>query len=317
MEKMNLEQWLEDKFGMTMQGAKIKVRRGLIQGIVVTHDGPVFHADEVFACALLDVYREWMNNTKPFAYPPLLIHRGRGCTTHPDVLHIDVDQTFLDHHFPDDQKCYHDDGTPYASCGILWGIIGSDLVGEKYVDYIAKIIFNDIDAADNGVGTGNCQFSTMVSGFNSLWDDDSYDIMHNFEDAMAIAKRIINNSIAKIDAKMRANEIVQEAFDKSNGTIVKLPKYAPWQEVLIPSTAIYVYWRNVDGEWCCQAVAEEPMSFVTKCPFKAEWRGKSSDEIKALSGLDIKFVHPSGFYMVAETEEAVLEACRKSLEEAE
>jgi uncharacterized UPF0160 family protein len=56
------------------------------------------------------------------------------------------------------------------------------------------------------------------------------------------------------------------------------------------------------------------MSFGLKTPFKESWRGLRNSELQQISGLNLEFVHASGFYMVAETEEDVIEACRQSLE---
>lgn len=321
MARLNLEAWLGEKFNMTLAGARILIRRGLkyvdtkdgaYVMTIVTHDGVTFHADEIFGIALLEYYaREILGITHPTN-----IVRGRGLSTNENILHIDVDRTFLDHHFATEDKAYHDDlEIPYCSCGMIWRIIGADIVGEKYVDNVAKTLFDAIDAADNGVDGAVSQLSMIISNYNGEWDDEEYNQDAAILEALELATDILRRVINKTKSKARACELVEEALSNSDGTIVKLPKFAPWQETLIPSTAKYVYWQNPKEEWCCQAVPVEPLSFKTKCPFKESWRGLPADQLKTDSQLALKFVHATGFYMVAETEEAVLEACRKSLEE--
>jgi uncharacterized UPF0160 family protein len=130
---------------------------------------------------------------------------------------------------------------------------------------------------------------------------------------MDIAVDIIYNEVKEMWSKSEANDLVKKYLENSDGTIVKLDQFCPWQEVLIPSDAKFVYWQR-DGKWCCQAVPIEPMSFGLKTPFKESWRGLRNSELQQISGLNLEFVHASGFYMVAETEEDVIEACRQSLE---
>jgi uncharacterized UPF0160 family protein len=309
---MILKSFLEAKEIYSKDEANHLVRKGLEYGVVYTHSGREFHADEVFALALLDVYREWQNQILGYErYPKFEVIRGRKIECEEGILKIDVDQTFLDHHFPAEQQAVRENGVPYASAGLLWAFIGNDFLDNP--DRVDEELFLPIDAIDNGVEGYNSQFSMMVADMNSTWDDEGFDLEDAMHQAIEMAKTILKNKIKVLRSKEKAISIVKQAYDAAeNKEIVILDKCIPWQQTLVPTEAKFVIWEG-DMEFCAQAVPVEAGSFTLKKGFNPKWRGLRGDELLKASGLNLEFCHSTGFYLVADSLEDAIEACKVSL----
>lgn len=82
-----------------------------------THGG-IFHADDVFAAALLRI-----------VYPGILIERGNQVPEHYDGLIFDIGRGRYDHHQQD--RKVRKNGVPYASFGLLWQELGEGLLEKE------------------------------------------------------------------------------------------------------------------------------------------------------------------------------------------
>ena len=82
-----------------------------------THAGK-FHADDVFATALLQILRPDIKITRGFTVPDDF-----------DGIVYDIGFGMFDHH--QEPREYRANGVPYAAFGLLWRVLGPGLVGER------------------------------------------------------------------------------------------------------------------------------------------------------------------------------------------
>ncbi len=163
-----------------------------------THDGR-FHADEIFALAVLDLF-----------YPDLEIIRSRdenlykNCDIIVDVGHVyDPDNLIFDHH----QRSFslkRESGIPYASFGLVWKHYGELLCGSSETsEYIDSVIVQAIDADDNGIdiyetkinGIGLHTLSDIIESFvpRHVGDDDK--VQKGFDRALNFATSYMKRQI--------------------------------------------------------------------------------------------------------------------------
>ena len=100
-----------------------------------THAGK-FHADDVFATALLQILRPDIRITRGFVVPDGF-----------DGIVYDVGYGMFDHH--QEPREYRANGVPYAAFGLLWRVLGPGLVGERQARLIDENFIQPLDLNDN------------------------------------------------------------------------------------------------------------------------------------------------------------------------
>lgn len=100
-----------------------------------THAGK-FHADDVFATALLQILRPDIKITRGFVVPDDF-----------DGIVYDVGFGMFDHH-QEPREC-RPNGVPYAALGLLWRVLGPGLVGERQARLIDENFIQPLDLNDN------------------------------------------------------------------------------------------------------------------------------------------------------------------------
>ena len=283
---------------------------------LVTHSG-IFHADDVFATALLKLFFgddgcNVVRTTDPESIKMWL--------QRPDAIVYDIGLGTYDHH--QSNKEVRENGIPYAAFGLLWRQYGKavadqvDLPEEnwdKFSSSIENTLVIPIDAADNGIQVKTDQefnmytISSAISSFNVSWDEeleafDSVKIENEqFAKAVDFAYSILVNTISKTISKFKAEWRVKEALNNAKKGIMELSIYLPWQDVVLlnedPNDPInFVIFPSKRGGFNVQAVPVELGSFETRIPFPESIRGKSQKEIEEESGVsDVAFCHNSGF----------------------
>lgn len=279
---------------------------------VATHDG-VFHADEVFATAILQL---------AFGKHMSSVIRGRlkaGEQWNEDIdIIYDVGgqydgDRFFDHH-QGDLAARPVSGIPYSSAGLIWKHFGywtlrTLNVPEKFIERIWEEMDNDyiqgIDATDCGarelLGTvglaREVSLSSVVSIFNAK---DKFDNSGAFTQVVAIARDILKAAIASKITVCETEAEVMKAIEESKDRIMYLPKPMPWQTTLFASgkdkDIDLVVWREKETEYRIQAV---PVSledrFNNKVPLPEDWRALDNTTEKMLGGCKIIFTHKTGF----------------------
>ena len=157
-----------------------------------THAGK-FHADDVFATALLQIIRPDIKITRGFVVPDDF-----------DGIVYDIGFGMFDHH--QEPREMRANGVPYAAFGLLWRVLGPGLVGERQARLIDENFIQPLDLNDN-TGEQN-SLCDAIGFFNPVWDSKE-DQDTCFFKAVAVAKQILENQIASANAVNRADEKVQ------------------------------------------------------------------------------------------------------------
>ena len=214
-----------------------------------THAGK-FHADDVFATALLQILRPDIKITRGFTVPDDF-----------DGIVYDIGFGMFDHH--QEPREYRANGVPYAAFGLLWRVLGPGLVGERQARLIDENFIQPLDLNDN-TGEQN-SLCDAIGFFNPVWDSKE-DQDACFFQAVAVAKQILEHQIDAANAVNRADEKVQQAYRNSRDGIVVLPYYLPWKNGLYKTDALFVVYPSQRGGWSAQCVTDHKTK-RSKLPF--------------------------------------------------
>ena len=268
--------------------------------VAVTHDG-VFHADDVFATAILKV-----------AFPEIDIVRTRNprIIKSADIVY-DVGgkyngQKYFDHHFlpvPEDK-----DGFKLSSAGMIWNRFGRELIDdEEVIEYVRVNLIRCIDQIDNGnfptVVDGKeydiVTISHMISSFNPVWNEDNPDIDAAFDKAVEFAAQILENYVKAAVASLEVEMIVDESISKSKESdrpdILELVRFCPWDDridaVREHGFKMIMFEDPRSEMWMLRTIPREdlPGRGVYELP-KSLWGLRGDD---APDG--VEFIHPAGF----------------------
>ncbi len=146
-------------------------------------------------------------------------------------------------------------GVPYAAFGLLWRELGAGLIGPADARRFDESFVQPLDEDDN-TGRGN-QLATVIAAYNPRWDGDEKPD-DCFAEAVALAVEILSHKFETIRSVQRAADEVNEALKNMKRRIVRLSRFAPWKQQLIPSKARFVVYPSPRGGWAAQAV---PASF--------------------------------------------------------
>ncbi|MCI5108714.1 MAG: MYG1 family protein [Candidatus Pacebacteria bacterium] len=290
---------------------------------VVTHGGK-YHTDDVFAVATLSL-----------VYDDLEILRVKRKENIPEAdFVVDIGQVYdeeckFDHH----QKGgagEREDGIPYASFGLVWKRFGIELCGLAEVSSLVdRKLVQPIDASDVGFsyfesnkGLYPYLIQDVISSFRPTWSEgDDFD--GSFSKAVDFAKNILSREIKMAKDFFSAKGDLTRAYETSLiKEIITLDKDVPYGREIINTTLsehkepIYaIYYKKDEHSWRLLAISKNPGNIIQRKPLPEEWRGKSSEEMKEITGLsNIKFVHNSGFLLIAESRDSVTELAKRALQ---
>ena len=235
-----------------------------------THGGK-FHADDVFSTALLQIVR-----------PDIEISRGFTVPEGFSGIVFDFGGGMFDHH--SEPRETRPNGVPYAAFGLLWRVLGPQLVGAHQARLVDENFIQPLDLNDN-TGEPN-SLAEAIGSFNPRWDSkDDPDAC--FWRAVGVAK----------------------------DGIVVLPAYMPWKNGLYKTDALFVVYPSQRGGFSAQCVTDT-RTRRPKVPFPPAWAGQPEETLRERSGLALRFCHPSRFLVTAEDKPTAIEACRRALRAA-
>ena len=223
-----------------------------------THGGK-FHADDVFATALLMIVRPDIKVTRGFVVPDGF-----------DGIVYDVGCGMFDHH--QEPRESRPNGVPYAAFGLLWRVLGAQLVGAHQARLLDENFVQPLDLNDN-TGEQN-SLADAIGSFNPVWDSGE-DSDACFWRAVPFAKQVLENEIAAANAVNRADETVQNAYKNSRDGIVVLPDYMPWKNGLYKTDALFVVYPSQRGGYSA--------SRRRSCAKRAAWLSSSATPAVSLS----------------------------------
>ena len=289
---------------------------------VATHPGN-FHADEVFAVAALrlaegavDVVRT--REDEALAAADVRVDVGG---------RSDPPGGDFDHH----QKGgagERPNGIRYASFGLVWRHVGEGLAGgADAATAIDERLVQGVDANDTGQTISEAlvesirpmTVSGVIAAMNAAWDEELSPAEEDarFEEAVALATRIIEGELAGARAFARARGLVQDAIARATDPrIVELDRNMPWRQAVVEGApdARFVVYPKSDG-WGLQAVPRALGAFDNRRDLPEAWAGLSGDELAAASGVeDAIFCHAARFYASAGSREGIMALAMRALE---
>lgn len=287
---------------------------------IVAHDGR-FHADDIFACATLQI---------------LLKGKGKIVRTrNPEIISkadyvVDVGGIYdpqikrFDHH----QKGgagVRENGIPYAAFGLVWKEYGPLLCGNiESAERVEKNVVLSIDAGDNAVTTfetiPNRPFPFLVnsafSAFMPTWKEgDITDAQ--FLKLVAIAQSILEREIIQArDYVEGANELKKIYENTDDKRIITFDRMYPWEEALIQYPEPLLIVGSRDGKkWKVETVLTELGSFERRIKLPESWAGLRDEELQKVTGVsDATFCHNGRFIATAKSKEGALALAKLTLE---
>lgn len=287
---------------------------------VITHGG-IFHSDEVLATVILSKVFGDLTVLRTFKVPENVAN---------EVIVYDIGFGKFDHHQKGGNGT-RENGVPYASVGLIWKEFGYKLVAdtcnpELIWNLIDRNLIQGVDAADNGTmpkadyPAQAMSLSQTISEFNPAWDS-SENSDDAFLKAVNFAEVVFDNVFANAISKAKAQEIVDDAIEKSKGHIMVLDRFVPWQEFIFSSTnekadgILFVVFPSNRGGFNWQCVPDAIGSFGQRKSVPAEWKGLRDADIQRATGVaTASFCHPASFIGGADTLEDALAIAKKAVE---
>ncbi len=286
--------------------------------LLVTHNGS-FHADDVFACAALEIYLNARG-----AGIRILRSRDQADFARGDFV-FDVGGVYdpatnrFDHH-QQGGAGKRPNGISYAAFGLVWKTYGSQItsVWQDIDDHFVT----PIDAHDNGEKTFEpndpdvlpVEAAYIVSLFNPTWKETQDESDKRFRKLVTAAREILVRVIKKFEDKVEGHMQVELAYEAArHKEIIVLDQYLPWSGVLKrKDDTVYVVYSQADS-WRVQAVEAE--KFKPRKPFPSAWLGLERDALREASHVsDALFAHPKGFLVGAKSRDGAIALAKKALE---
>lgn len=289
---------------------------------VATHDG-VFHADEVFALAVLKLCMEKEDKD-------IEIIRTRdmkiisSCDMAVDVgSEYDPKNKKYDHH-QKDKPVGRKNGIPYASFGLIWKHFGMEIVDDRDVwRKIDNKLVCPIDALDNGISIskplfkGINEFATgqIIDAISMAYPDDQ---KLAFEKALEFAQTILIGEISKAKRSMAGERAVtKEIINQEEPEVLVLEKYVSWDVAVskFKKIKLVVFPDLAPNRWCIQAARDDLDVFgKDRIGFPDDWRGLNDEELVKVSGVpDSVFCHTAGFFAVTKTKPSAIDLALKAI----
>lgn len=252
----------------------------------LTHGG-AFHADDVFATALLMLINPDIHITRGFKVPENFMG-----------IMYDIGGGQYDHHQAG--KRVRENGMPYAAFGLLWERFGTMLLGAEDAQEFDSNFVQPIDRSDN-TGEPNI-LSQIISDKMPSWLEPSRRMDDAFWEAVYFAKGILEDRFRQIRAAREAYETVRKKAGQCGGRVLYLDRAMPWKDAVKDLDILYVICPAIRGGYNIQAVPDSVDEGKLKCPFPEEWRGADRERLKSLTGIEsLEFCHNSGFLCAAGT----------------
>lgn len=265
-----------------------------------THGG-VFHADDVFATALLK-----------YVNPEIEIYRGFQIPDKFDGIIYDIGFGKYDHH--QNNRKIRENGIPYASFGLLWEEIGNEILGKEEAEKFDEDFVQQLDLSDN-TGKENI-LAMLIADRNPTWKESGTSHDARFWEAVDFAKGILEYRFSQILAEKEANHIVKTSAEMAKDRIMYLERPMPWKRAIKETDILYVIYPSVRGGYNIQAVPESEEKVTLKKAFPENLRGKEPEELQKITGIaGFTFCHMSGFLCATDTLEAAYEVAELALKE--
>lgn len=294
------------------------------QAHAITHAG-VFHSDEVMATAFLFKAMGDLSVARVNKVPEDL-----PLTT----LVYDIGGGRFDHHQRGGNGARENE-VKYSSFGLLWRAYGIDFLQSRTENpqlvwrLIDESLVQTVDATDNGqlqpiaLGYQNYGIGRAISAFNPTWDEAS-DFDGAFLKAVAFAEVIFDQALREACSKAKAQSDIEEAIAASEGPILLLDKFMPWQEFVDQSRnpksdgLLYICFPGARGGFTLQCIPKKGEQMSQRKSLPKAWAGLQADKLPEVSGVaDAIFCHPARFICAAQSLEGALTMADLAINEPE
>ena len=272
-----------------------------------THGG-VFHADEVFSTALINIVREY------FKLPLIFPERGFNPPMDDNTcLVYDIGGGAYDHH-QKDAEC-RPNGDKYAAFGLLWRDLAPLLnLSDEEISYVDNILVKEIDLTDNfGAAAYPNLLSCQISKMNVNWNEDDKWQEDKFLDAVKIAIILLCGDIRSAKSKFKAKRLVFDKIEEAKESkIIILDQFMPWVDFVLASDsdAKFCIFPSKRGGYNIQCIPVSKEDGTFRCPFRAEYYGQR--DINMLPE-GATFCHASGFLMAVDTLDNAIRICNETM----
>ncbi|MDD5152681.1 MAG: MYG1 family protein [Candidatus Pacebacteria bacterium] len=292
---------------------------------IITHNGS-FHADEIFACAILSI----LNNNK------VEIIRSRD----PEVwemgdyvvdvggVHNEKKNRFDHHQVGGGGK--RENGIPYSSMGLVWKLYGKKVSGSAEVaKLVDEKLVQPIDAVDSGVSLFSLinpevfpySINNVLGALRPTWKEEAGDkesIDEGFAVALNLAKDILLREIKIARDQIEANKFVLKAYNKAKDKrVIVIEGHYPCDEILLKfSEPLFVVKPDHQDEtkWKVKTVRKGSDSFEARKFLPVKWSGKKGEEFAKITGVkDSIFCHVNCFVAVAGSKAGALKLAELAL----
>ena len=291
---------------------------------LVTHSGG-YHADDVFACATVQLWLDRQNKRYTVTRT-----RDRDTIAGADFV-FDVGDTYepenhrYDHH-QSGGAGKRSNGIEYAAFGLVWKHLGKDLCNNDTVfDRIDAKLAMPIDAIDNGISIAHPIFDNTraysigdyFSAKQPSWNED-FDIDAEFLSCVATAKEIIRREIERGLSIEQANAIISDTYTSTDDKRVLIfDEPVPTNDIFssMPEVLYIVRPRTDRTGWSVRAIKKSSDTFDNRKDLPASWAGKRDAEFAEITGIpEATFCHRGRFMCVATTKQAALALAKQALD---
>ncbi len=279
-----------------------------------THDGS-FHADEVTACALLQLFG-LIDATK--VVRSRSEHALARCEYVCDVGGVyDPAKKRFDHH----QITYQG---PLSSAGmILLHLKEEGIIDASEYQFFNQTLISGVDAQDNGrdaAPLGVLSFSALVAHLNPVrYSASPKEMDEAFHKAVAFVLGYLRQLRERFIYAQSCKEAVQRAMEGTHPLYLLFSESIPWQELFFElggahHPALFVVMPS-GSHWklrCIPPTLAEKMR--VRVPLPLDWAGLSGEPLRKASGVEgAVFCHKGQFISVWKTLEDALSALLKVL----
>lgn len=295
---------------------------------IVAHNGS-FHADDIFACAVLSLYLDKKN--VPYR---MIRTRDEKIIDSADYV-VDVggiqddEKNRFDHHQTGGAG-KRDNGIPYASFGLVWRKFGPLLVSnEEIVCDIDRRIVQPIDAIDNGISIseptdcGLCDYGMygIIGAYQNTWKEagDVKTQMISFLKLVDFFKDLLKRELERSAHRLEMLNVIQDIYDAAdNKEILEIPYHVTIGSlirVLDKYKEVMFIVCKSNTNWKALAMRKEACSFENRKSLPSSWGGKRGKSLADETGVpDALFCHNALWMAVAGSKEGAHQLARLALE---
>lgn len=293
---------------------------------VCTHNG-TFHADDVFAVAVLDIFFQKKHNQKI----EIIRTRDESVMNNSDIVLdvggiYDAEKNRFDHHQTGGAG-FRESKIPYAAFGLIWKHYGNQLCAQDVWQKIDEKFVSQVDACDTGYEDffiESLQGPSIVPNYlvslfrPSLSESNSdQDYLNQFKKCVTAAKEILNRLILQTHDTLESRKKVLDIYENTDDKrIIILDEFLSWKTILTDKPEpLFVLYPDVDGiKYRIQSVPIEKGKYEVRKSLPKSWWGLRDADLEKETGIKgVIFCHNVGFTGAGETLESVQQMAEKAL----